>query len=173
MIQTLVSDPPWRFNDSLPGPGRGAVKHYDLLSIEDIKNFELPPLADDARLFLWRVASMQEESLEVARAWGFVPKAELVWVKVTKAGPPHLRIGMGRQTRNAHETCLVATRGRPERLSASVPSVFYAQRQLHSQKPDEFYDIVEQLSPGPYYEMFARKVRPGWEQMGDELGKLD
>ena len=44
----LCADPPWKFGDSLPGPKRGAQKHYDVMSVEDICRFELPPLADDA-----------------------------------------------------------------------------------------------------------------------------
>lgn len=164
---TLVADPPWPFGDKLPGGGRGAVKHYSLLSIDDIKAFPLPEIADDARLFLWRVASMQEEALAVMRAWGFTPKAEMVWVK--SKNPPKLTIGMGRQVRNAHEVCLIGVKGRPERLSAAVPSVLFAPRGIHSAKPDEFYEMVEALSPGPYVELFARRRRDGWDCRGNEL----
>ena len=38
----------------------------------------------------------------------------------------------------------------------------------HSAKPAEFYTLVEQVSPGPYLEMFARDSRPGWDAWGDE-----
>ena len=38
----------------------------------------------------------------------------------------------------------------------------------HSRKPDEFYEIVESCSPGPYLEMFARGARPGWQVWGDQ-----
>lgn len=173
-IRTLVADPPWAFNDRLPGGGRGAEKHYRVLSTPDIMRFPLPALADDARLFLWRVASQPREALDVMQAWGFTPKAEIVWVKVQPArfttdGLPALRIGMGHQVRNAHEVCLIGVRGRPERLAANVPSVFFAPRGRHSAKPDEFLDLVERLSPGPYAELFARCRRDGWHQEGDEL----
>ena len=237
-ISTLVADPPWPFADKLPGGGRGAVKHYATMKIPEIMRFPLPELAPDARLFLWRVGSMQAEALEVARAWGFVVKSEVVWVKadtkprewwslddvkrrrealrwtvktlaertrsldaatvrkveagkivapdnrlarllVTEAltigerdqanAAPRVRIGMGRQVRNAHEVCLVATRGRPERLDAATPSVFFAPRLAHSAKPDEFYELVERLSPGPFAELFARRERDGWATCGDEL----
>lgn len=165
--RVLVADPPWPFRDKLPGPGRGAIKHYRCMSLAEICTFALPPLAPDCWLFLWRVASMQLESLAVARAWGFDAKAELVWRKIGKSG--RLRIGMGRTVRNAHETCLVCKRGRPERASASVPSVFDAPRTEHSAKPDRFYELVEEFSSGPYVELFARRQRPGWTCLGDEL----
>lgn len=38
----------------------------------------------------------------------------------------------------------------------------------HSAKPDAFYDMVEQVSPGPYLEMFARRARFGWDYFGDQ-----
>lgn len=38
----------------------------------------------------------------------------------------------------------------------------------HSAKPEAFLDLVEQVSPGPYLEMFARRQRLGWDTWGDE-----
>jgi N6-adenosine-specific RNA methylase IME4 len=154
----------------LPGPARGAGRHYDLISetneiaeVYDLHTFALP----DSRLFLWRVASMQQEALDLMRAWGFTLKSEIVWLKETKTGKPWF--GMGRQVRNSHETCLIGIRGQPERLSASIRSVFSAPYTRHSGKPEAFYEIVEALSPGPYLELFARKTRPGWVSLGKEV----
>jgi N6-adenosine-specific RNA methylase IME4 len=165
----LVADPPWRHGDQLPGPGRGASKHYQTMSVEEICAFKLPPLANDCWLFLWRVSSMPREALDVVNAWGFVPKSELVWRKMTNDGS-RVRIGMGRSVRLCHEACIIAKRGRPTRIEANVPSVFDAPRGgKHSAKPDAFYRIVERLAPGPYVELFARRHRPGWHCFGDEL----
>jgi len=166
--RVLAADPPWPFRDKLPGNGRGAVKHYACLSLAEICTFPLPNMADDSWLFLWRVASMPWEALAVCKAWGFVPKSEIVWRKTTDDGT-RIRIGMGRTVRNAHETCIVATRGKPKRLSAAVPSVFDAPRGAHSAKPDRFYELVEQLAPGPRVELFARRHRDGWTCLGDEV----
>lgn len=198
-IATLVADPPWRFRDRLPGPKRGAASHYPTLSVAEIQRFPLPELAPDCRLFLWRPEALQAEALAVISAWGFRQVSSLVWVKLpnrrrmfvpsSEAGEParchecdapitsvevfapdlRVRIGMGRQTRLAHETCLIAVRGRPKRLSASVPSVLFAPRGRHSEKPRVFYERVEQLSPGPHAELFARRERAGWDTYGDEL----
>lgn len=167
-FRTVVADPPWSFRDKLPGAGWGAVKHYETMRIADLCKIKLPPIADDAWLFLWRVASQPRAALDVCEAWGFVPKTEIVWCKVTSSLRP--RIGMGHYVRNAHEVCVVAIRGRPERLSASVPSWFMAERFGHSVKPDDFYDMVEELAPAPRVELFARRHRPGWVCIGDEVG---
>lgn len=35
--RVICADPPWAFKDKLPGLGRGAKKHYQVLSILDIQ----------------------------------------------------------------------------------------------------------------------------------------
>jgi N6-adenosine-specific RNA methylase IME4 len=168
MYQTVVADPPWPFGDRLPGASRGAENNYEVMSIEEIGSYLNPDgVADDCRLFLWRVASMQEEALYVMRQWGFVPKTEIVWWEETVGGKPWF--GMGRTVRASHEVCLIGQRGRPAVLSRSVRSVFSAGYTTHSEKPEKFYQIVETLSPGPYLELFARRQRVGWTCWGDEL----
>jgi N6-adenosine-specific RNA methylase IME4 len=169
-FRTICADPPWRFSDKLPGKGRGAAKHYKTMTLDEVKAY-LPglhlPVADDALLFLWRVSAMAEEAYEVVRAWGFEPKAELVWVKTEQSGVRHF--GMGRYVRNGHETCIIARRGRPVIRDKSVRSVFDAPIGPHSAKPDKFFELVERLSEGPRLELFARRPRIGWTVMGDEL----
>lgn len=166
--RVLVADPPWRFSDSLPGKKRGAIRHYPCLSVEEIARFPLPPLADSAVLFLWRVAAMPVDALHVVREWGFEPKTELVWRKLTPTGKPHF--GMGRILRAAHETCIIATRGRRiEPKTRSMRSVFEAPVGRHSEKPEEFYRLVEALFDGPYVELFARRPRLNWSTYGNEL----
>lgn len=78
-----------------------------------------------------------------------------------------LTFGMGRTFRAAHEVCLVGRRGRPELLSKSERTVFFAPVREHSQKPEEFFEIVERVSPGPYLELFSGgHTRSGWTCLG-------
>ena len=56
--------------------------------------------------------------------------------------------------------------GRP--TQAVTSRWFQWPRGAHSAKPEAFLDIVEQVSPGPYLEMFARRARFGWDYWGDE-----
>ena len=165
----VLADPPWAPNDKLPGATRGAARNYDVMSVEDLCAYPLPPIADDAILLLWRLASMQEEALRVARAWGFEPKTEVVWVKTNGDGVPVF--GMGRYFRGAHETCLVAGRGKAASLvvDKSMRSVFFAPRGEHSAKPEVFYRTAERLCLGPRVELFARGApRAGWDAYGRE-----
>jgi len=167
-FRVVLADPPWKFDDALPGRGRGAVKHYDCLSVAALCAFPLPPLADDCTLFLWRVASMPQAGLDVMRAWDFTPKTEIVWLKRTATGKRWF--GMGRTVRAEHETCLIGARGRPVTKSKSVRSTFEAIAVGgHSAKPDVFYSLIEQLYDGPYVELFARRRRAGWTSLGNEL----
>ena len=181
-FRCVVADPAWQFDDKLPGNGRGAAKHYDVVDAATMARYGLPPIASDAHLFLWRVSAMQQEALDLAKAWGFTVKSELVWLKRTKTGKRHF--GMGRHVRLEHEVCLICTRGRGAGvLNRSTRSTFVTELYLddegggsfeaavgrHSEKPDAFFEIVENLVPGPRLELFARKARPGWDCVGNEV----
>lgn len=172
-FRVLVADPAYPFKDKLPGKGRGAAKHYGCMTVDAICAMELPKLHEDCWLFLWRPATHAQEALNIARAWGFrSAPSELIWRKMTKDGS-RVRMGMGRSVRNAHETCLIFKRGRPERLSMSIPSIFDAPRLEHSRKPDRFYEIVDAFAPGPKVELFARRQWPGWTCLGNEMPAID
>jgi N6-adenosine-specific RNA methylase IME4 len=122
------------------------------------------------------------------RAWDFTPKSEIVWVKTTQdpvlIGPSRiedgllpagrLHFGMGRYVRASHETCIIAARGTaiPLVQSHDMRSVFFAKVGAHSEKPEQFFEIVERLCSGPRLELFARRKRPGWTTVGDELSPL-
>lgn len=177
--RTIVADPPWQFGDKLPGPGRGAAKHYDTMSVEEL--IAMAPMIDEyahehCRLFLWRVASMQREALAVIQAWGFdQPKTEMVWYKLTSGGKR--AFGMGRTVRAEHEVCLIAQRGKPWLGNSRTRSTFDAEVELdfeaiaegHSVKPTKFYDIVNALSPGPTLELFSRRQYADWLCLGNEM----
>jgi len=173
LARVLVVDVPWPFKDKLPGGGRGAEKHYKVMTLSDIIRMPLPPIADDAVMFFWRVSSMVPEAYEVVRSWGFTAKSEIVWNKTDSSGA--LSLGMGRIVRGSHETCIVATRGKGiAPLSRVEKTSFLAPRGKHSEKPEAFFHIVERLYPlelwpEAHVELFARKRRKGWIVFGDEV----
>lgn len=168
MYRVLVADPPWLFDDNLDLLTRGAGNHYACLTPKMIREFPLPPMLPDSVLFLWRVAAQQREALDVVDAWGFSPvKTELIWRKRTKHDKRWF--GMGRIVRAEHEVCLIAKRGRPEVKCHDIRSIFDGVVRGHSAKPTEFYQLVEELYDGPYCELFARRQRPGWTCLGDEV----
>ncbi|TSA41466.1 MAG: hypothetical protein D4R57_00535 [Verrucomicrobiales bacterium] len=67
------------------------------------------------------------------------------------------------------EFVVVGRRGSPPRATGgSPPSWFNWPRGKHSEKPEAFQDMVEQVSVGPYLELFARRQRLGWATWGNE-----
>jgi N6-adenosine-specific RNA methylase IME4 len=79
----------------------------------------------------------------------------------------------GRYTRGTTEHVMFAVRGKCPALCHDLPSAFvYPGRwpgRLHSEKPPVIHEWAERLSPGPRLELFARRTRPGWDAVGDEL----
>lgn len=185
LARCVVIDPPWKFNDKLPGKKRGAEKHYKTQTVEEmgktITSWRLSHTSiPTAFNILWRVASMQREALELVDRLSLVVKSEIVWVKTPKRTgvqasslpEPRLHFGMGRYVRNCHEVALICTpKGSrtPRVLNHSTRSVFFAPVGEHSEKPQEFYDLVSNLFPGPYLDLYARKSRPGWIALGNEV----
>jgi N6-adenosine-specific RNA methylase IME4 len=97
----------------------------------------------------------------VLEAWGYTVRSPLTWVKP--------RFTLGNYLRNSTEHVLFATRGKAPVQFKGQPTWLYAPLQDHSHKPEELYDIIERVSPGPYLELFARRRRHGWLAWGNEI----
>lgn len=164
-FRVVYADPPWEYNDS-QGLGFGkAEEHYPTMAVEDICALPVKDhLLEDAVLFMWATAPLLPECLPVLTAWGFEYKTHMVWDKA--------RHNVGHYLSNQHELLLIGVRGSctPDRPVPAIPSVQRIERGGHSQKPEEFYAIVERLYDGPYLEMFARSQRHGWSVYGNQAG---
>jgi N6-adenosine-specific RNA methylase IME4 len=53
------------------------------------------------------------------------------------------------------------------------PNVLFASARRHSQKPECSYSLIEDVSFGPYLEIFGRSDRDGWRVIGNEVDGLD
>jgi N6-adenosine-specific RNA methylase IME4 len=69
---------------------------------------------------------------------------------------------------NTTEFIIFAGRGSLAPLSRCPRQWWEWHRGAHSAKPEAFLDMVEQVSPGPYLELFARRQRLGWDTWGNE-----
>ncbi len=130
--------------------------------------------APQSHLYLWVPNALILEGLEVMKRWGFTYKTNIVWYKIRKDGGPDGR-GVGFYFRNVTELVLFGTRGnlRTLRPGRRQVNIIMSRKREHPRKPDELYDIIEQCSPGPYLELFARHFRPGWVQWGDEAPGME
>lgn len=159
----IVADPPWASMHQRSTYHRGKPeRHYGTMPLDDIKALNVANVAaPDAHLWLWAVNRLLGQAYEVVEAWGFTPMSVLTWCK---PGP-----GMGYYLRNNTEHCIFATRGKPMVPETKVLSTWHVwPRRKHSEKPEEFFDIVETVSPGPRLEMFSRRERDGWLSWGLE-----
>ena len=168
----IYADPPWSFKTySEKGKGRSADNHYPCMKIEDIKALPIDKLCEkDCILFIWVTFPCLQQGLETIKAWGFEYKTcGFTWVKRYERCDKWV-IGNGYYTRSNAELCLIATKGRPERISASVSQVIDARRREHSRKPDETRDrIVQLMGDLPRIELFARQYADGWDCWGNEV----
>lgn len=176
---TIYADPPWEER----GAGqckRGADKHYPLMSTKDICALPVPSIAaDNCHLYLWTTNNFLPDGLEVMRAWGFRYVSKIEWIKgyVKFAWDTRDPIthefdnpGLGQYFRGISEPCLFGVKGFvPYKLidgkRAQGDTAFFAQRNAHSQKPEEMRRMIELVSTPPLY----RIIRPA---QGSGLGLL-
>lgn len=154
---TIVIDPPWQYGNKAT---RGAAEdHYPTMTQDELLALTLPA-ADNAHLYLWVTNNFLRDGLELCEAWGFTYKTMLTWVKP--------QMGMGNYFRSVTEHVLFGVRGSLPTQRNDRTNVVNADRKRHSAKPEAFYDLVQEMSPGPYLEMFARERRFGWSVWGNE-----
>ena len=134
------------------------------MTVADIGALPVAALAaPDSVLYLWTTNHYLNTAYDVASAWGFAPSATLVWCKPANQG-----LLRGPTFLSNLEFILYCRRGSPETLRKIGTRWFTWPRGRHSAKPEAFIDLVEQVSPGPYVELFARRHRLGWDVWGDE-----
>lgn len=189
-FSTIVADPPWPYATPGKGPlqsskahrpnsydysrdgataGSSAASRYGLMTLDQIKALPVERhAADDAHLYLWTTNAFIVQAHEVAESWGFRPVTVLTWVKV-KPGTAEPSMKTGYYFRGATEHVIFGVRGSLRlRAERGVSTALVHPRTAHSVKPDAFFALVEECSPGPYLELFARRARAGWSVWGNE-----
>ena len=156
-------------------PEHKRLSRYQTMDLGEIKELPVASIAKPkSHLYLWVPNALILEGIEVLQAWGFTYKTNLVWYKVRKDGGPDGR-GVGFYFRNVTELILFGVRGSMRTLPPGrrQTNILVSQKREHSRKPDEQYDLIEECSPGPYLELFARHPRPNWKQWGNEAPEAE
>ena len=168
----IYADPPWHFqNWNNENAQTNPEKHYDTMTMKDIENLPIGDIADkDCVLFMWVVDPLLHKAFEVIKAWGFEYKTvAFTWAKQNRKSSGFFT-GLGYWTRGNPEMCLLATKGRPKRVSKSVSQLVVDTRREHSRKPDRIRDdIVNLCGDLPRIELFARQKTKGWDVWGNEV----
>ena len=167
---TIVADPPWDVKRGAPQGRPEGVQlaseplPYPTMTVEEICELQVSnAAADNAHLYIWTINKYIEDTYRVARAWGFQPSTMLYWLKEPKG------IGLGGTYALCVEPILFCRRGTLAAKKRCDRNWWTWPRGPHSVKPPGFQTLVEEYSPGPYLEMFARRKRDGWDVWGNEV----
>jgi N6-adenosine-specific RNA methylase IME4 len=141
---------------------------YPMMELAEIEALPIKTLVDEncCWLFLWTIQKYLFDAKPILEKWGFTFLLTMVWEKTygRSAGMPLFGFRW-----NA-EFVLVGYKSKPEIWPTRplIPAVFSAPNVKHSQKPDRFYQLVEQLGE-TRIDIFARKKRTGWDVWGNEV----
>lgn len=171
-FSTVLADPPWQFTNRTGkvAPEHRRLSRYGTLTLDEITAIPVGEAVEEkSHLYLWVPNALLREGLAVMDAWGFTYKTNLIWHKVRKDGGPDGR-GVGFYFRNTTELVLFGVKGSLRTLAPGrrQVNIILSRKREHSRKPDEQYEIIEDCSPGPYLELFARGSRPNWSAWGNQ-----
>ena len=159
-FRTIYADPPWQYQNSA---ARGAAEnHYRTMTLNAICAEPVKHLvADNAHLHLWTTNGLLREAFDVIEAWGFEYRSCFVWVKDI--------IGTGNYWRVSHEFLMLGVRGSLTFRRRTERSWRQWSRTVHSRKPGAVRLLIEQVSPGPFLEMYGREEIPNspWTVYGN------
>ena len=165
---TVVIDPPWDiggwFGDTRK-PDQTPFTMYESMPIAELAAMPVANvLEDDALLFVWTTQQYLPKTFGLLEQWGTSYMFTMTWLKtgylVNK--PP------GRPFYNA-EWCIVGRKGNPTFVETSgFRSANCWPAVGHSVKPEEFYDLLRRVTPGPRLDIFGRRRIAGFDSWGNE-----
>lgn len=161
---TIYADPPWKYENQATRSATSGIYRKDewCMTLDELANLPIAELsAEQAHLHLWTTNVFLPDALELIKTWGFEYKGVFVWVKP--------QIGMGNYWRVAHEFLLLGIKGGLRFYDKSQRSWLECKRGRHSAKPEKVRYIIEKTSPGPYLELFGRRVAKNWVVWGNEI----
>jgi len=159
----IVIDPPWQYTTEYNPETRRVTSPYPEMSLEEIKNIEIPA-KDDCILWLWTTQKFIWEAKEILDHWGFEYKAMLIWDKE--------KMGIGRWLRLQCEFCLLGIKGKPIWDIKDIRDIIREPRREHSRKPEAFYKMIDENFVGRKLDYFSREKREGWEVFGNDTEKF-
>jgi N6-adenosine-specific RNA methylase IME4 len=172
-FRCIVVDPPWEYPEGF----NARSIPYRTMSLDEIRALPVDCLLmREGYVFMWTTNKYLEAGFSVLRAWGCTPRQTLTW-----CNPPG-GVGLGGMFTTNTEFVIIGQRI-SEKSNARTKNTtgmreksswFQWQKRGHSEKPEEFYSMIERVCLGPYLEMFARdrspmfSTREGWDVWGDQ-----
>lgn len=160
--RTIVIDPPWPMEKIARDVRPNQFEFdYPVKTIEEIKSFILPAEKSGCHVYLWTTQKFLPIAFDVFETWGVKYECLLTWVKPTGMTPYSWMYNT--------EFVLFGRIGSLPLLKMGKKLSFEAPVTRHSEKPDIFYNLVEEVSPAPRIDIFARKKRENWDVWGNEV----
>ena len=163
--KTILVDPPWQYDNT--STQNAAEKHYSTMPLKDLQNMPIKSITDESgcHLHMWTTNSFLKTAIDLMWLWGFTYKSCFVWCKP--------QMGMGNYWRVSHEFLLFGHTKSEKFKRRDAMSWLIENRSKHSAKPGIVRRIIEEVSPGPYLEMFSRSTADGWDLFGDQLNTVN
>jgi len=168
-FKTLVIDPAWPMV-KIEREVRPKQNGFDYPVMDEEKLMAIPvdDLMDtEAHVYLWTTQKFLPMALRMVKHWSLNYIFVMVWHKSGGFQP------VGLPQYNCEFVVFGKKGNMPFLDTKAFPTCFTAERREHSRKPDEFYELVKRVSPGPLLEMYARESREGWVKWGNETSKFD
>lgn len=165
--RTIVIDPPWEIEkiqrDVRPNQ---TEMDYPLMSVEEIKNFPIHNSfhKEGCHIYLWTTHKHLPDALDIFNIWGVKYQCLLTWIKNVGITPFSWMYST--------ELVLFGRVGALSLLKNGLRIDFSGKVREHSRKPDEFYELIKQVSPMPRIDVFSREKREGFDQYGNEIGRF-
>ncbi len=167
--QIIVVDPPWQIQKIQKKVRPNQIEmDYPMMPLCKIRALGVNNIADNnCILFLWTIDKYLFEAKYVLENWGFKYHLTMAWDK----GNGLAMYGFNRQT----EFVLVGLKGKHEAYPKrpTIPTSFTIKSRRHSEKPDEFYRMLDVLD-GDRIDLFARDNHKRlfgkhWDVWGNEV----
>jgi N6-adenosine-specific RNA methylase IME4 len=168
----IYADPPWEYEYAHKSFKR-VDDHYPTMSLEEICDMgaDIKRISGkDCTLFLWVPSCHLPKAFAVLEAWSFRYATTYVWHKQGYS--------YGHYGSIDHELCVIGGKGKATptcdpKITARISSVQSIPKTRHSEKPVQYYEIIERLYPDRrYLELFARNTEPRkkkWTYWGNEV----